>query len=202
MRGSAGQVLRQLRRQIPRLPEAIRNEASEIVSAESRLRASFGRLLSRRIDASKIRIHGDLHLGQVLNTGKDFVILDFEGEPRRSLGERLLKRSPLVDVAGMLRSFDYAAAAVLRRAGAGDAGLIEPWAQAWVATITQQFLAAYFDTAAGAAFLPPDAADVRLLLNVFVLEKAIYEVGYELSYRPDFLSIPLRAVSRLLREMD
>ncbi len=202
MRGSASRVLRQLRRQIPRLPEVIRPDAADIVSSQSRIFASFGRLLSRKIAASKIRVHGDFHLGQVLNTGKDFVILDFEGEPRRAVGERLLKRSPLLDVAGMLRSFDYAAAAALRLESPADAGRLEPWARAWVERITKQYLESYFANVAGAAFLPPETADIGLLLKVFVLDKAVYEIGYELSYRPDSLPIPLGAVKRLLAETE
>jgi len=198
MRQSAGRVIRHLRRQLPRLPEALRADVAEIVANQARIYASYSGLLSRKIAALKIRVHGDFHLGQVLNTGKDFVILDFEGEPRRSLGERLLKRSPLLDVAGMLRSFDYAAAAALRLETPTDAVRLEPWGRAWADSIAAEFLTSYFATVRGAPFLPSDPADVGLLLKVFVLDKAIYEVGYELSYRPDFLSIPLGAVKRLL----
>ena len=202
MRGSAGRVLRQLRRQSARLPEAIRADATEIVASQSQIFANFARLFSRKIAASKIRIHGDYHLGQVLNTGKDFVILDFEGEPRLALGERLLKHSPLRDVAGMLRSFDYAAAAALRLQNPADASRLEPWARGWVEAVTGHFLDSYFALADGTAFLPPEPADVALLLEVFVLNKAIYEIGYELSYRPDFLAIPTGAVRRLLTESE
>jgi len=102
----------------------------------------------------------------------------------------------------MLRSFDYAAAAGLRLQSPADAARLDPWARAWVERVTRQFLDSYFASAAGAAFLPPEAADISLLLQVFILDKAVYEIGYELSYRPDFLSIPLRAVKRLLGEME
>jgi maltose alpha-D-glucosyltransferase/alpha-amylase len=200
MRGSAGRVLQQLRRQASRLPEALRTEAAEVAASQSRIYASFAQLTSRKIAALKIRTHGDYHLGQVLNTGKDFVILDFEGEPRLALGERLLKRSPLRDVAGMVRSFDYAGSAALRLQNPTDAARLEPWARGWVDAVSRHFLESYFATAAGATFLPPDAADVALLLKVFTLDKAIYEVGYELSYRPEFLPIPLGAVGRLIVE--
>ncbi len=200
IRGAAGRVLGQLRRQLPALPETVRAEAAAIVGGQSRLEAMLGELTAHKISAQRIRIHGDYHLGQVLNTGKDFVILDFEGEPRRSLAERNLKRSPLVDVAGMLRSFDYAASATLRERPASARPRLERWARAWVDAVQQEFLGSYFETVAGAAFMPNDPADVQLLLRVFTLEKALYEVGYELSYRPDFLPIPLGAVSRLLAE--
>src|SRR5205807_2279143 len=103
-------------------------------------------VMSRKIIATKIRTHGDYHLGQVLNTGKDFVILDFEGEPSRSLGERKMKRSPLCDVAGMIRSFHYAAHSALRKHGTlrgGDAEFVEPWAESWAQHIGRIFLDEY-----------------------------------------------------------
>jgi maltose alpha-D-glucosyltransferase/alpha-amylase len=200
LRRAATGVLQQVRRQTPRLPEALRSQAAELTASQSRLFAVFGRLLTRPIPAWTTRVHGDYHLGQVLNTGKDFVIIDFEGEPKRALAERRRKRSPLVDVAGMLRSFDYAGAVALRQQNPKDAARLAPWARAWVETISAQFLEAYFATIRAATFLPPEAADVKLLLEVFILEKAVYEIGYEVSYRPDFLPIPLRAVLRLLAE--
>ncbi|MEA3210299.1 MAG: maltose alpha-D-glucosyltransferase / alpha-amylase [Chthoniobacter sp.] len=202
LRGAAGKVLRQLRRQLSRLPEAVQKEAALLVESQPRLLDGYSRLLDHKIAAVKIRVHGDFHLGQVLNTGKDFVIMDFEGEPRRTIGERLLKRSPLVDVAGMLRSFDYAGAVALRLEAEADIPRLEPWARAWVNAACGSFLAGYFGVAGDASFLPADRADMRLLLEAFLLEKAVYEVGYELSYRPDFLSIPLRAVLRLVAGSD
>ncbi len=198
MSESAGRVLEQLRLQEARLPESIRPAAAEIGRSQSRIDANFAQLLSHPIAAAKIRVHGDYHLGQVLNAGTDFVILDFEGEPRRPLRERLLKRSPLVDVAGMLRSFDYAGAAALHLRNPAEAEQLSPWARRWVDAVSEQFLGTYLQLTAGAAFLPPERADVDLLLRVFILDKAIYEIGYELSYRPDFLPIPLGAVGRLL----
>ena len=198
MSAAAGRVLEQLRQQETRLPEAIQPAATALARSQSRIDASFARLRSHPIRAAQLRVHGDYHLGQVLNTGTDFVILDFEGEPRRPLAERLLKRSPLVDVAGMLRSFDYAAAVALRRRDAAVAERLAPSARAWVEAVSGEFLTTYLTTAAGASFLPPEPAEIALLLEVFILDKAIYEIGYELSYRPDFLPIPLGAVSRLL----
>ena len=200
MRGSAGRVLRQLRRQLPSLAENVRAEATAVADRQGQIFESFTRLHAHKMEATKIRIHGDYHLGQVLNTGKDFVIIDFEGEPRLALGERVLKRSPLRDVAGMLRSFDYAAAAALRHQAPTDHARLEPWARAWVQTVCASFLEAYFATARTGSFLPLVASDTRLLLEAFLLDKAVYEIGYELSYRPDFLAIPVTAVLRLLSE--
>jgi maltose alpha-D-glucosyltransferase/alpha-amylase len=164
--------------------------------------SSYSRLLSRKLGAMKIRVHGDFHLGQVLNTGKDFMIIDFEGEPRRPLSERSLKRSPLVDVAGMLRSFDYAAAAALARETEADMQRLQTWTRPWVETAWTSYLTGYLALVRGASFLPELPADGRLLLEAFLLDKAVYEIGYELSYRPDFLPIPLRAVVRLLDAPD
>jgi maltose alpha-D-glucosyltransferase/alpha-amylase len=200
MRGSAGSVLRQLKRQLPRLPEDARADAANLLSNHAQLLTVFARLLERKIETTKIRIHGDFHLGQVLNTGKDFVIIDFEGEPRLPLSERCLKRSPLRDDAGMLRSFDYAATASLRQERADDMQLLQPWAQVWVARISEAYLNAYLEVAAQADFLPGNKADTDLLLEAFQLEKAIYEIGYELSYRPHWVNIPLRAVNGILEK--
>jgi maltose alpha-D-glucosyltransferase/alpha-amylase len=190
--------LRQLKRQLAQLPEDARADAASLLANHSELLTVYARLLDHKIETAKIRIHGDFHLGQVLNTGKDFVIIDFEGEPRLPLSERRLKRSPLRDVAGMLRSFDYAVTTSLRQERADDVQLLLPWAQAWISRISETYLTAYLEAAAGANFLPAEAADTQLLLDVFQLHKAVYEVGYELSYRPSWVGIPLRAVKELL----
>jgi maltose alpha-D-glucosyltransferase/alpha-amylase len=198
MRGAAGRVLRQLKRQLSTLPEDARADAAGLLADHAQLLIIFSRLLDHKIDTAKIRTHGDFHLGQVLNTGKDFVIIDFEGEPRLPLSERRLKRSPLRDVAGMLRSFDYAATTALREEREDDRQLLAPWARTWVTRIRAEYLAAYLETATPAGFLPASADDTQLLLEVFQLDKALYEIGYELSYRPHWVSTPLRAVIEML----
>ncbi|HEV7867485.1 MAG TPA: maltose alpha-D-glucosyltransferase, partial [Chthoniobacteraceae bacterium] len=200
MQGSAGRVLRQLRQQLAKLPENSREEATRLLGRRQEILTAYAPLLRSKLQATKIRVHGDFHLGQVLNTGKDFVIIDFEGEPRRALSERNLKRSPRVDVASMLRSFDYAATAAWRRQGEADARTLDPWVRAWVKAIGTAFLESYFQLGCTGSFLPPDQEDTRVLLEAFVLDKAIYEIGYELSYRPEYLPIPLQAVQRLLDE--
>ncbi len=201
MRGGTGRVLRQLKRQLSKLPEDACADASSLLANHSRLLDVFARLLDHKIEATKIRIHGDFHLGQVLNTGKDFVIIDFEGEPRLPLTERRLKRSPLRDVAGMLRSFDYAATTSLREEREDEVQLLLPWARAWVARISEVYLAAYLEVARQASFLPADKEDIDLLLEVYQLDKAMYEIGYELSYRPHWVATPLRAVTEILRRV-
>lgn len=152
----------------------------------------------------RIRHHGDYHLGQVLYTGRDFVIMDFEGEPIRPISERRIKRSALRDVAGMLRSFDYVAHQVLATRVAGstiraeEIAAAEPWARFWERWVSGAFLGAYLQTAGEARFLPRARDELRLLLGVFLLEKAIYELGYELSHRPDWVHVPLEGIIELV----
>jgi len=137
-----------------------------------------------------IRTHGDYHLGQTLLAGDEWVILDFEGEPARTLPERRRKRSPLRDVAGMLRSFAYASSAgrLLRGTTATEG---------WEAQARQEFLAGYFDRV-DPSLLPPGDAATQTLLSIFELEKAVYELRYELNNRPDWVEIPVEGIARLL----
>jgi maltose alpha-D-glucosyltransferase / alpha-amylase len=160
--------------------------------------------LKEPIRATRTRIHGDYHLGQVLYTGSDFVIIDFEGEPARTLVERRIKRSPLQDVAGMLRSFHYAAFAPLLTAAEADsdsgkdASALGTWAESWNASVTDRFLASYFQAAKSAAYLPESREETKILLELHLLEKAVYELGYELNNRPTWVGIPLEGIARLL----
>jgi maltose alpha-D-glucosyltransferase/alpha-amylase len=154
-----------------------------------------------RVAAYKIRCHGDYHLGQVLWVDNDFYILDFEGEPTRTVEERRARQSPLKDVAGMLRSFHYAAYAglfihTLSRADEFDR--LEPWADLWQRGTSATFLRAYRKTAGEAAFLPRGERAFAALLDAFMLDKAFYELAYELNNRPDWVRIPLRGIVALL----
>jgi maltose alpha-D-glucosyltransferase / alpha-amylase len=149
------------------------------------------------------RIHGDYHLGQVLFTGSDFVIIDFEGEPARSLAERRKKRSPLQDVAGMLRSFHYAAYAPLlqnaeMKTSPEEMQFLGAWAQYWQKWVSATFLKTYLEVAGNAIFIPKVEEELALLLDVYLLDKAIYELGYELNNRPTWVRIPLDGISQLL----
>jgi len=200
LRSAAHKALTLLRERLPSLPEALRPQAMELVGAENRLVARYRILLERRITAMRLRCHGDFHLGQVLFTGKDFVIIDFEGEPARSLGERRLKRSPLRDVAGMLRSFDYAAAVGVRNGShrPEDLPQLELWARYWNLWTGVAFLKKYFQAASRDGFLPKTKDELKLLLDILVLEKAVYELNYELNNRPDWVDVPLRGIVELL----
>lgn len=144
----------------------------------------------------RTRIHGDYHLGQVLFTGSDFVIIDFEGEPERPLAERRAKRSPLCDVAGMLRSFHYAVRTSLSRRSdgnlkGGERVRLLDWGRYWRHCVSAEFMTAYLSRARSGVFLPHDSAGLDTLLRAFLLEKAAYEIIYELKNRPEWVSIPL-----------
>jgi trehalose synthase-fused probable maltokinase len=151
----------------------------------------------------KIRIHGDYHLGQVLRTRTGYVVIDFEGEPARPLAERRAKGSPLRDVAGMLRSFDYAARTVLAGRQAGDRGALAPWLQAWERQAREAFRRGYLEAAGRSSvpLVPAAGAQVEQVTSVFELGKAVYELRYELSHRPDWAGIPAAGIARILGEM-
>ncbi len=202
MRSLTVQVLQTLRKSIKRLPDESQAMAQQVLDLETTIFNRFQAVVGQKIAALRIRHHGDYHLGQVLYTGKDFVIIDFEGEPARTLSERRIKRSPLRDVAGMLRSFHYAAYAALRGQAAHirptDMETLDVWARFWYLWVGTTFLRTYLETAAGATFLPQSREELQTLLDIFLLEKAIYELGYELNNRPDWLAIPIGGILQLL----
>jgi maltose alpha-D-glucosyltransferase / alpha-amylase len=185
-----------LRSQLKKLPEDARDEAKQVLDLEPRIASILKSFLSRRLTTTRIRVHGDYHLGQVLYTGHDFVIIDFEGEPTRTLYERRLKRLALRDVAGMLRSFDYASQAALKSDQIAAAALpgLRSWGRFWVQCVSAAFLKSYLATAGTASFVPQAADDLDLQLNTMLLEKALYELRYELNMRPDWVRIPLRGI--------
>jgi maltose alpha-D-glucosyltransferase/alpha-amylase len=204
MRGSVRRAMTQLQRRVPGLEGDLRKLVLEALGGEHEILARVGRVIRRRINCAKIRTHGDFHLGQVLNTGKDFVFIDFEGEPAKSLSERKMKRCALRDVAGMMRSFHYAAHTALslrqQTVRPEDVPLLEPWADHWSSWISSAYLHAYLEAAAGAIFIPDQREDTEILLEAFLLEKAVYEVTYELNNRPHWLGIPLRGIRQILRD--
>lgn len=154
------------------------------------------------VSTMRIRVHGDYHLGQVLYTGSDFIILDFEGEPARSLGERQLKRSPLRDVAGMLRSFDYLDHYFLKEKvkREQDKEKLASWCRVWNNWMCVSFMKGYLSHEHIASLIPPDTAGIRKITRLFLLEKALYEVMYELGSRPDWVDIPLTGLLQILND--
>jgi len=186
------------------LPAGAAAAAHQVLSSGTALVGRFESLGRLEVEATRIRVHGDYHLGQTLRVGDDFVLLDFEGEPLRPLAERLAKASPLKDVAGMLRSFGYAARAAFMEATSVNperVRLREPWLRAWETWVSAAFLGAYLEASAGASFLPADTAGLEILLDAFTLDKAFYELRYELNNRPDWVAIPLEGILSILGRM-
>ncbi len=204
MRNLSARVLRLLNERGRSLPADVQADARSLAGMRDKILGAFNAILGGTIAATRIRCHGDYHLGQVLYTGKDFVIIDFEGEPARPLTERRLKRSPLADVAGMLRSFDYAAHTPLYEAGAvkvirpEDMPILAPWARFWQLWASSSFLRAYLQQIGDGPLVPPTREDLARLLGVLVLEKNVYELGYELNNRPDWVRVPLASILRTL----
>jgi maltose alpha-D-glucosyltransferase/alpha-amylase len=201
MRTLASNALVLLRDRINDLPENARGNAAELLGMEHRILGRFRAVLDRKITAMRLRVHGDYHLGQVLYTGKDFVILDFEGEPARPLSERRLKRSPLKDVAGMLRSFSYATSFALRSGSIRpeDRVVLERWGRYWQIWVSVAFVKCYLATTAQAGFLPKSRDEMKVLLDLFILEKSIYELAYELNNRPDWVDVPLQGIREIMQ---
>jgi maltose alpha-D-glucosyltransferase/alpha-amylase len=203
MRNHATSTFATLRGLRESLPEDVRPQVDGALALSDRVMAEVRDLTRTRVNAVRIRTHGDFHAGQVLWTGKDVVIIDFEGEPGRPLSERRHKRSALTDVAGMLRSFHYAAFGTLLNPRVGgdvrreDVPRLEPWATAWYVTVCAGFLGAYLKEAAGQPFLPADRDELIALLELSMLQKTLYELSYELNNRPDWVSIPLRGLRAL-----
>jgi trehalose synthase-fused probable maltokinase len=204
LREWTGRSLGLLRAKKDGFPEQWREAAEEVVGSEGELLRRARRALHGPLTSMRTRIHGDYHLGQVLYTGSDFVIIDFEGEPARPIEERRVKRSPLQDVAGMLRSFHYAAYAPLLGLAPGEVSpgeksqALEVWADRWWEWMSARFLRAYLETSGSSSFVPRSREELSALLELHLLEKAIYELSYELNNRPTWVSIPLRGIATLL----
>jgi maltose alpha-D-glucosyltransferase/alpha-amylase len=186
----------QLLRSRPAIPGA-----ATVLGLQSQILERLRSVLDIRITGARMRIHGDFHLGQVLYTGRDFVIIDFEGEPARPIGERRIKRPALVDVAGMIRSFHYAVHSVAR---GGDliepdrAVAIAPWVRLWYVAAAGTYLREYLDALEGAPFHAQTREEVRVVLQAYLMEKALYEVSYEANNRPEWTPIPVAGIAELL----
>ncbi|HYD50393.1 MAG TPA: maltose alpha-D-glucosyltransferase [Terriglobales bacterium] len=203
-RGMLRRALELLRSRRPHLTPPVQVIADRVLDLAGPIDARLRQIVGAKIQVQRIRIHGDYHLGQVLYTGKDFLIIDFEGEPARSLSERRLKRLAFTDVAGMLRSFHYAAYAKLLGRG-GQAALrpedeekLEPWARYWCSWVSAVFLHDYLAVAGDAPFVPAQPEHRQMLLELLTLEKALYELQYELNSRPDWIAVPLRGILDLV----
>jgi maltose alpha-D-glucosyltransferase/alpha-amylase len=210
MRNGVLRPLQVLRASLGSMHEVVRPMGEELLERREELLERLKAVSDVRITSVRIRCHGDYHLGQVLWTGRDFVIIDFEGEPMRPLGERRLKRSALMDVAGMLRSIQYASVAGLRElvhrgtitpegGGGGQYKAFEGWARYWKCWVESAFLGAYLEHARP-PLVPEDPDHQRILLDAWLIQKAAYELAYELNNRPDWVRIPLEGIMELLGE--
>jgi maltose alpha-D-glucosyltransferase/alpha-amylase len=204
MRNHTRHAFQALRRSLRTLPDPVRDAAGRLLEREAEVLERLAAIRSRRITARRIRIHGDYHLGQLLHLGKDFIVIDFEGDALRPVSERTVKRSALRDVAGMLRSLAHVSLTVLRDQVASgvarpeDAASLRRWAALWSSWSGAAFLDGYFRTAQGGGFLPPDRAELALLLDVYLLERDLIALGHSLSHRPDRVGI---AVTGLLHQL-
>ena len=206
MRSQAAGTFGMLRHRRDQLPHESGDQAVRALELAPEIQARLGDLTRAKLSCGRIRTHGDFHAGQVLWTGKDFVFIDFEGEPGRPLSERRHKRSAMTDVAGMLRSFHYAAFGTLLNPHLGgtvrpeDMSRLEPWADFWYRWVAASFLRAYLAESAGQAFVPADREEIASLLNMSMLQKVLYELNYELNNRPEWVSIPLRGLLDIVGE--
>lgn len=208
MAHSASDTFNLLQQRISHLSEIGQAKARRIFDQRTVIDRIYTSFRDLDIPVARIRCHGDYHLGQVLSTGPDFMIIDFEGEPARPLVERRMKHPAMVDVAGMVRSFHYAPFAFLegKRKGVAVASHDVPqqailWARFWATWTSGAFLKAYLSIANGTRFWPQDEKVVRLLFNVYVIEKAVYELGYELNNRPDWVEIPLGGLHDIVESL-
>jgi maltose alpha-D-glucosyltransferase/alpha-amylase len=191
-----------LRQNLSHLPAEVEEMSGLVLSRRRRVAERLGQVGYLSPSWLRTRVHGDYHLGQVLRTRGDFVILDFEGEPARALAERRAKQSPMKDVAGMLRSFSYAAYSGLMRVltrRPGDADRLEPWARLWEQSVCGAFLRAYRLTmkTTDRGVVPAETEAFEQLLEIYVLDKALYELMYELNNRPAWVRIPLAGILAL-----
>ncbi len=199
----AQKALRSLEADAGTFPEEVATMSQRLLQSRDTLLERIRSAQTLEFSASKVRVHGDYHLGQVLWSEGDYYMLDFEGEPARPIEQRRLKQSPLKDVAGMIRSFSYAAyAGLFKYVASRPAELprLEAWARIWQAWTTAAFLRGYFTAATGSLFIPAGPPERDALLQLFVLDKALYELNYELNNRPDWVRIPLRGIVDLLGE--
>ncbi|MBX3192591.1 MAG: putative maltokinase [Labilithrix sp.] len=202
-----GRVLEALGARSASLSDRARAALADVRANVKRLEDRLAEVASLADAGVVSRVHGDLHLGQVLFTGDDFALVDFEGEPARTMEERKAKRSPLVDVAGMIRSFHYASSSALRAhpvssppapAATASPAELTAWATRWQRDASAAFLRGWRAAVIDTIVMPANPAATTVLLDLFLVEKAIYEAHYELDNRPDWIDIPLEGLSELL----
>ena len=198
VRGSSGDAMRLLRGRLDSLPAPVQVQAKAVLAHADRIDARLRSLLDMRAGGMMIRCHGDFHAEQVLVTADDLMITDFEGQPIQPITQRRLKRPALVDVAGMIRSLHYAANGALVVRGEPERSDLDRWAETWYVESAAAFLRGYLAETEGTGLLPQDDAAMAILLDVLLLQKATYELRYELGARPNWVTIPLRGLEAIL----
>jgi maltose alpha-D-glucosyltransferase/alpha-amylase len=201
----AGHVFDLLERQRAGLPEEVRRRADALREGRDAILGSIDENRHLAVDAMKIRHHGDFHLGQVLIVKDDAYLLDFEGEPRRPLADRRRKAPAARDVAGFCRSIDYATSAALGRVDdlpAEEKTKLAPRLRLWTRQLVEAYWGCYRETLGDTRLWPRDEDKSQKLLDFFLLEKAFYEIEYELTNRPDWAGIPVEATLRILRQRE
>jgi maltose alpha-D-glucosyltransferase / alpha-amylase len=204
--GHVNRKLEQLRASFPHLEEGVRPHAQAVLDRQNAIRVRLQFLRDQRFDAMRIRIHGDYHLGQVLFTGKDFMMIDFEGDPARPMSERRIKRCPLEDIAGMVDSFYHASHAVLFGEAPGivpepeKLNALEDWAKFWFRSVSRAFVRAYRGTEGVDKLLPSNTEHLRGLLIVFLLDRAFRKLGFELDNAPERIRNPAHAIVELVEQ--
>ncbi|MEM1170263.1 MAG: maltose alpha-D-glucosyltransferase [Cyanobacteria bacterium P01_H01_bin.35] len=204
MRNQTGRILLKLKKHLSGFSQDTEQLAKSVINRQDRIMEHLGSVVERKITAMRTRCHGDYHLENILFTGKDFVIINFEGEAARPLNERRMKRSLLRDIAVMLESFYYAANAALREEIKN--GMIRPenilameqWSTFWYTWVSISFLKAYLQSTNSSSFLPKSELEIQVLLDVYLLEKVIYELDHELTSRPEWVDIPLTRIQQLV----
>jgi maltose alpha-D-glucosyltransferase/alpha-amylase len=204
VRAQGRRALDLLRKRLQDLPERVQRDGPHLLALEPELLKRIGRIREQKINARRTRCHGDYHLAQVLWTGKDWALIDLEGDPSRPFGVRRLKRSPLRDASSMVRSFHYAALCALTQGPIRpeDQAVLEPWARFWHQWVATTFLKAYLETAAQGQFLPTSREELDVVLDFYLLKRAINELQYELTYHPDRVRVPLQGLLHLLEGRD
>ena len=212
MRTHTGLVFRELRRRLPDVPPETRELGTKVIEFEQALHHRYRRVLRSEVDGFRIRAHGNYHLAELLYTGTDFQVFDLEGEPDKPLSERRIKRSPLRDVASMIRSFQYAAFSPLYgveskqgsfagQVRAEDRPILLQWARFWSSWVSARFVQAYYSGMAGSGLLPSKPQVCRELLELFVLERAVVELGIEMEHRPAWIPLPLAGLIDLMESL-
>ncbi|GAB4035152.1 maltose alpha-D-glucosyltransferase [Spirosoma gilvum] len=191
------------KRNLQRLPEGVRQDVEQILGRKEDVLTLFKRIYSKKLASTKIRIHGDLQLEKILLTGKDIAIQDFGSDPGRSYSERRLKRSPLRDVASMIRSFYYVCYEGFlqnNQVPAEDTVALLPYAEFWARCMSNFFMEAYLEAVQGSSFIPEDPNDLQMMLETYLLEKAISDLNAELSHRPDWVRVPLQIIQSIIEK--